>query len=76
MKRFFDGTDQENSRTQGGKGQMRKILKKTRRKEWRNEREEILSCTSRFPHSCVLHRSGMPSGYCPHKTLPQENPLI
>jgi len=25
MKRFFDGTDQENSRTQGGKGQMRKI---------------------------------------------------
>jgi hypothetical protein len=27
MKRFFDGTDQENSKTQGGKGQIRKIKK-------------------------------------------------
>jgi hypothetical protein len=28
MERFFDGTDQENSKTQGGKGQIRKIFKK------------------------------------------------
>jgi len=40
MERFFDGTDQENSKTQGGKGQIRKIQKK-RRKEWRKEKEEI-----------------------------------
>jgi len=28
MERFFDGTDQENSKTQRGKGQIRKIKKK------------------------------------------------
>jgi hypothetical protein len=35
MKRFFDGTDQENSKTQGGKREIRKIKKKNkeRRKE-------------------------------------------
>jgi hypothetical protein len=27
MERFFDGTDQENSKTQGGKGEIRKIQK-------------------------------------------------
>jgi hypothetical protein len=40
-KIFFDGMDQENSKTQGGKGQTWKIYKKTRRKVWRNEKEEI-----------------------------------
>ncbi len=30
----------------------------------------------RFPYSCVLHQSHMPSGYSPGVTLPQENPLI
>jgi hypothetical protein len=34
MKIFFDGTNWENSKTQGGKGQIMKIQKK-RRKEWR-----------------------------------------
>ncbi len=28
MERFYDGTDQENSKTQGGKEQIRKIKKK------------------------------------------------
>jgi hypothetical protein len=28
MERFFDGTDQENSKTQGGKGQIRKFFLK------------------------------------------------
>jgi hypothetical protein len=42
MERFFDGTNQENSKTQGGKGQIRKI-QKTRRKEWRREKEDIFS---------------------------------
>jgi hypothetical protein len=41
MERFFDGMDQENSKTQVGKGQIRKFRKKTRRKEWRKEKEEI-----------------------------------
>ncbi len=30
----------------------------------------------RFPYSCVLHWSGVPSGYRPRATLPQENLLI
>ncbi len=41
MERFFDGTDQENSKTQGGKDRLGKF-KKTRRKEWRKEKEEIV----------------------------------
>jgi hypothetical protein len=61
MRRFFDGTDQENSKTRG-KGQIRKIqkhkkerdrsgkFKKTRRKEWRKEKEEIAT-TSRGENS-------------------------
>jgi hypothetical protein len=70
MNRFLDGMDQENS-------------EKTRRKKWRKEKEEILfvfnyvhggSQTHVF--SCVLHRSGRHSGYCPRVTLPQENPLV
>jgi hypothetical protein len=41
MKRFFDETDQDDSKTQGGKGQIRKIQKKG--KEWRKEKEEIFT---------------------------------
>jgi hypothetical protein len=43
MERFFDGTDQENSKTQGGKGQIRKIKKKQEGKEWMKEKEEIFA---------------------------------
>jgi hypothetical protein len=43
MERFFDGMNQEISEIQGGKGQIRKIQKKTRRKEWRRERDEIFN---------------------------------
>ncbi len=42
MERFFDGTDQENSKTQGGKDRSGKF-KKTRRKEWRKEKVEIVT---------------------------------
>jgi hypothetical protein len=38
MEIFFDGTDQENSETQGGKGQIRKIQKK-KKKERMEERK-------------------------------------
>jgi hypothetical protein len=63
MERFFDGTDQENSKTQGENNGGKK--KKKLLHMWR------------FPYSCILHRSGMPSGYyCPSVTFPQENPLI
>ncbi len=41
MERFFDGTDQENSKTKGGKGQIKRIQKKQEGKEWRKEKEEI-----------------------------------
>jgi hypothetical protein len=37
-KDFFDGTDRENAKTQGGKGQMKKILKKNK-KERTEERK-------------------------------------
>jgi hypothetical protein len=91
MERFFYGTDRENSETQGGKGQIRKIqnkqegkngakekkrffyvhggshtclfsigwersqvkfFKKTRRKEWRKEKEEILRYVEVPMHEC------------------------
>ncbi len=42
MERFFDARDQKNSKTQGGKVHIRK-LKKTRRKEWRKEKEETVT---------------------------------
>jgi len=37
MERFFDGTNQENSKTQGGKGQITKIQKN--KKERMEERK-------------------------------------
>jgi hypothetical protein len=53
MERFFDGMDQENSKTQGGKGQIRNFfLKKTRRKEWRKEKKK------KFHSWSVLLRDG------------------
>ncbi len=53
-------------------------FKKTRRKEWRKEKEEIFFYGMwRFPYSsCVLHCSETPSGYHHCATLPQENPLV
>jgi hypothetical protein len=71
MERFFDGKDQENLKTQGGKGEIRKIpKKKTRRKEWRKEKEENFYIRGgshtgvwRFPYWCVLHWSRMSWGY-------------
>jgi hypothetical protein len=67
MERFFDGTDQENSKTQGGKGHSSRKIKKTRRKE----KEEIFyihggSHTHVFS-ICQEH---------PCATLYEENPLI
>jgi hypothetical protein len=69
-------------------GQIRKIkkhkeerdrsgkLKKTRRKEWRKEKEENFYIHGgSHPYLCVLHGSGMSTGYNAHATLPQENPL-
>jgi len=51
MERFFDETDQENSKTQGRKWDRSGI----KEKEWRKEKEEIFHvCTWRFPYSCVL----------------------
>jgi hypothetical protein len=47
MERFFDGMDQENSKTQEGKNGGKK--KKRLLHMWR------------FPYSCVLHRSGTPT---------------
>jgi hypothetical protein len=50
MERFFDGMDQENSKPQGGKGQIRKIQKnKKERTEERKEKKKTFLCTWRFP---------------------------
>ncbi len=43
MERFLDRRDQENSKTQGGKGHRSGKFKKTRRKEWKKEEEEMCS---------------------------------
>jgi hypothetical protein len=40
-KDFLLGRIRKNSKTQGGKGQIRRIFFETRRKEWRKEKEEI-----------------------------------
>jgi hypothetical protein len=75
MERFFDGTDQENSKTQGRKGQIWNIQKKKRWKEWRKQKENIFI----FVEVLILMCSawvGNTKGYHPCATLPQENPLI
>jgi hypothetical protein len=73
MERFFDGTDQENSKTQGGKGQIRKIKKnKKERMEEKKKKKEI------FMHVEVSIPMCCPSVWNdrPRATLPQENPLL
>jgi hypothetical protein len=50
-------------------------FKKTRRKEWSKEKEEIFTYMEVPILVCVLHRLRTPSGNHPHATLPQENPL-
>jgi hypothetical protein len=42
-RKFLDGTDNKNSKTQGGMGQIRIIFLKTRRKEWMKEKEETFT---------------------------------
>jgi hypothetical protein len=49
MERFFDETDQESSKTHGGKGQIRKIKKKQEGKNGGNKKKRLLSVW-RFPY--------------------------
>ncbi len=70
-----DGMDQENSKTQAGNGEIRKIQKNKKERMDERKRKRI-ACTWRFPYWCVLHRLGTPSGYCPRVTVPQENPVV
>jgi hypothetical protein len=60
MERFFDGTDQENSKTQGGKGQFKKNQNKQEGKNGRKKKKRFLH-TWRFPYSCFLHHFGTSS---------------
>jgi hypothetical protein len=48
-KDFFDGMDQENSKTQGGKGTDQEKILKTRRKEWTKEKKRDFSIHGVFP---------------------------
>jgi len=59
MERLFDGMDQENSKTHGGKGQIRRIQKNKKERMEERKRRDFL-CTWMFPYSCVLHQSGTP----------------
>ncbi len=76
MERCFDGMDQENSKTQGEKAQIRKVQKKKKERMEEKRRRDFIFCMWRFSYSCVLHHLGMPSGYHHCATLPQENPLV
>jgi hypothetical protein len=70
MERFFDGIVQKNSKTQGGKGQIRKIQKiKKERMEERKRRDFYVGGGShtRLFSICWEHHRG---------TLTQENPLL
>jgi len=42
MERFFDGMDQENSKTQGRKGQIRKIKKNKKKRMEKRKRRDFL----------------------------------
>jgi hypothetical protein len=73
---IFDGTDQENSKTQGGRGQIRKIQENKKEIiEERKRREEIFAYVE-VPILVCLPLVGDARGYHPCVTLRQENPLI
>jgi len=74
MKSFFDGTDQENSKTQGVKGQIRKILKN--KKERMEERKRSDFYIHGGSHICVFSIGQEHPWATAHMTLPQENPLV
>jgi hypothetical protein len=75
MERFLNGTDQENSKPQGGKGQIRKVQKN--KKERVEEKKQEIDYVHGGSHIlCVLHQSGTPLGSHPHATLLQANPLL
>jgi hypothetical protein len=69
LKRFFDGTDQENSKTQGGKGHQENSKKKKGGKNG-GKKKKRFSQMWRFPYSFVLHWPGTPSCYHPPATFP------
>jgi hypothetical protein len=75
QKHKEERTDQKNSKTQGGKGQIRKFQKNQEGKNWRKEKEEIFTYMEVPIVMCVLNRLRTPSGYHPCATVPQENPL-
>jgi hypothetical protein len=54
MERFFDGTDQENSKTQGGNGQITKIQKKQERKNGGKKKKRLLPTTKSPLHICMV----------------------
>jgi hypothetical protein len=49
MERFWDGTDWENSKPQGGKGQIRKNEKNKKERIHGKRRRDVL-CMWRFPY--------------------------
>ncbi len=57
MERCFDGTDQENSKTRGERGQIRKVQKNKKERMEERKRTDFYRMW-RCPYSCVLHRSG------------------
>jgi hypothetical protein len=67
-KSFFDGMDQENLKTQGGKGQIRKIqnnkkerMEEGKRRDFYNLEDPILVCSPLIGNTLWLPPSGEPT---------------
>jgi hypothetical protein len=76
MKSFFLWDGSGKFKTQGVKGQIRKIQKKTRKKEWRKEKKRDFYIHG-GSHICVFSiGKEHPWATTAHVTLPQENPLV
>jgi len=80
MKRFLDGMDQESSKTQGGKGQIRKIQKKQEGRNGGKKKKRFFLYITPYMEVPILMCSpsvgNTHSGYCPRATLPLENALV
>jgi hypothetical protein len=74
QERFFDGTDQENSKTTRRKGTDQENLKKQEGKNG-GKKKKRFPCTWRFPYSGVpIHMDGNALGLLPSCNPPSGEP--
>jgi hypothetical protein len=70
MERFFFKKIQKHKEERDRAGNFQK--KQEGKNGGKKKKRFFFKSTWRFPYSCVLHRSGTPSGLCPCVTLAQE----